>query len=169
PVVVRALHPMRIPGGVQITIPEFDLCTTIVFTGDNGRDGLLVWWQDQCRQTAPTAAEWTLKLARAELEKIRPVEEQLQRVAPEMRGSNGLMKDSERGRRLHQAFFYCKDSGGAYPEAQGALRPLRHLRGLRFDQAGDRSHPPPKKPNPRTPKTTKPPLKPGALKPRPPP
>src|SRR5262249_25103989 len=74
PGVVRSLKPNRIPGGVQITIAEFDLCTTIVFTGDNNRDGLLVWWQDQCRQTAPTAADWSIQLARAELAKIKPVE-----------------------------------------------------------------------------------------------
>ncbi|HEV3143755.1 MAG TPA: hypothetical protein VGZ47_07730 [Gemmataceae bacterium] len=164
PGVVRSLKPNRKPGGVEITIPEFDLCTTIAFTGDNARDGLLVWWQDQCRQTAPIAADWTIKLARAELAKIRPVEEQLQKMAPEFRGSDELLRDAEGKIKLAQSYYDGRDFRNAYLEAQRALRPLRHLMRLRFEQAVDKMQPPPEKPKPGSP-GARAPLKPEPSKP----
>src|SRR5262249_42490988 len=47
---VHSLQPKRVPGGVQITIPEFDVCTAVVFTSDLSPRGLLVYWQDLTRK-----------------------------------------------------------------------------------------------------------------------
>ncbi|HLW66927.1 MAG TPA: hypothetical protein VKS79_16550 [Gemmataceae bacterium] len=147
PGIVRSINnPKRVPGGVQITIPEFDLCTAVVFTGDNNKDGLLVWWQDQCRQTAPAAADWTIQLARAELAKIQPVEEQLQKIAPALKDTDNLLGDAAHRIQRAQEYLDGKDYRNAYLEGQRALRPLRHLMRLRFDQAVDAMQPPPEKP-----------------------
>src|SRR5439155_2541216 len=50
---LRALKPKTVTGGTQITIPEFDLTATVVFTGDLSPRALLATWHDKSRRMSP--------------------------------------------------------------------------------------------------------------------
>ncbi len=131
----RSLIPKRVQAGTEIVLPEFDLTTAIVFTGDYSGDGLLVNWQDQCRRLAKPAAEWTMDLASVELEKVERIHKQLDKLAPPIQGANNLLKDARDRLTLASAFHKSGKFREAYHEANRAMRPIRLLMRLDWDQA----------------------------------
>jgi hypothetical protein len=131
----RSLIPRRVQGGVEVVLPEFNLTTAIVFTGDYSRDGLLVNWQDQCRRLAKPAAEWTIDMANIELEKVATIHKQLEKEAPPVQGANSLLADARQRLAAATAFHRHGMYREAYHEANRAMRPLRLLMRLEWDQA----------------------------------
>jgi hypothetical protein len=135
PGAVRSFPVERITGGVQVTLTDFDLTRTIVFTNDTRPNGLIARWEDQSRQMAQKAAYLSYQLALKQLQQVETVERQLNPVAPVLRGSEDLVRDCrerlDRARRAYEG----QDFRAAYAEAQHATRPLRHLMRLRWEQA----------------------------------
>ena len=74
---VRSLVPQRIPGGTTITIPEFGLTTVVIFTADNGSNGLVVRFQERAKQNSKQAAGYASQLAEESLRKTNIVYEKL--------------------------------------------------------------------------------------------
>jgi len=134
PAEVRALRQRKTPGGTEVTVPEFDLTSIIVFTSDNTANGPLVYWQDQTRRMAPTAAQWTYDQTRAELAKVLKVHAEIDRFA-HVPGSNDLIDDCLRRLQHSRVYYANKDYRQAYFEAQRSLRPLRRLMRLEWEQA----------------------------------
>jgi hypothetical protein len=115
-----------VPGGTEVTIPEFDLTALIVFTSDTSKT--LVDWQDDIRHiTGDRSARWAVTLAAVEFNKTLQLHERLQRVAPPVRGANDLLKESERLYRAAEKYLDNGQANMAYREARRALRPLRML------------------------------------------
>jgi len=135
PVEVRSLVPKRIAGGQEIILPDFGLTAAIVFTGDMSSSGPLVHWQEQIPRIAKPAADWMLDMARLEFEKIRGITEQLASLAPPVPGSNVLLRDAETRLQTAAAFHAAGRAREAYHEANRALRPVRQLMRLQWEQA----------------------------------
>jgi hypothetical protein len=77
---VRSLRVERVPGGTRVVLPEFDVTASIVFTGDNGPTGLVVYFQNQVRRMRKLAAQWAHDLAEVELEKVVKIETELEEM-----------------------------------------------------------------------------------------
>jgi hypothetical protein len=117
----------RVPNGVELTIPEFDLVTPVVFTDDLSANGLVVWWQDEARKHGRLAARWALDLAAAEYEKVRAVHLRLAGTASEVRDPDALLQEVHGYYREAQKHFTNELYDKAYQDATRALRPLRVL------------------------------------------
>lgn len=124
---VTPLHAELVPGGTEVTIPDFDLTAAVVFTAD--LQSMLVRWQDHTRHVrGAQAASWAVALAVEEFNTTLQVHEKLTGVAPEVPNAAQYFEESKR--RVKQAEKY-RDNGQydhAYREATRALQPLRLLR-----------------------------------------
>jgi hypothetical protein len=122
---LRCLGHERVPGGTRIKIPEFSLTAAVLFTSDNGSNGMVVRLQDQARQNCQVAAQWAHDQAAVELEKVTKVHAELERLGHTLPDGQALLDDARR--RLEATAQHWK--GGeyrkAYLEAQRVLRPLR--------------------------------------------
>jgi hypothetical protein len=115
-----------VPGGTEITLPEFDLTAAIVFTTDTSN--LLVDWQNTVRHvTGERSARWAVTLAAVEFNKTLKLHERLAAVAPPIRGANDLFAESEKARRAAEKYLDNGQANMAYREARRALRPLRMI------------------------------------------
>jgi hypothetical protein len=122
-------------GGTELTIPEFDLTTAVVFTSDLSPEGLVVKWQDHSRRVSQLAAQWMIDLAMVEYEKVRKVHDQLTQLAPEVVNSGKLIRDCEKRLNLAREYERDGDYQSAYIEAQRSMRPLRILMRAHWEQA----------------------------------
>ncbi len=118
---------VKVPGGTQITIPEFDLVAPIVFTSDLSPNGLVVWWQDHGRKYGRIAARWALDMAAFEYEKVRAVHLKLMEAGSQVRDADVLLQETHRFYRDAQKNFAAELYDKAYLDATRALRPLRLL------------------------------------------
>jgi hypothetical protein len=125
----------KVTGGTELTIPEFDLVTPIVFTNDQTQTGLVVWWQDYTRKYGRAAARWALDLAAEEYAKTYAVHTRLVQQGVTVRGADDLFKQAvkfhEDARRNFGNDLYHK----AFADALRALRPLRVLMRDHWTQA----------------------------------
>ncbi|VTT96393.1 Uncharacterized protein OS=Pirellula staleyi (strain ATCC 27377 / DSM 6068 / ICPB 4128) GN=Psta_1862 PE=4 SV=1 [Gemmataceae bacterium] len=123
----------KVPGGTQLTIPEFDLVCPIVFTSD--RPGLVAWWQDYTRKYGRLSAKWALDMAAVEYEKVAAVHAKLVALGVNVKAADTLFQQStrfhEEARRQFAAELYDK----AYQDAVRALRPLRVVMRDHWQQA----------------------------------
>lgn len=115
-----------VPGGVEITIPKFDLTAAIVFTNDLSADGLVVRWQDNIRNgSAKRAAQLALEQSKEIYEKVHSVHDQLAGVAPSVRGVDELFAQSRVSLERAAKAMANNQPDVAYRESRTALRPLR--------------------------------------------
>jgi hypothetical protein len=135
PAEVRCLHQERVIGGTKITVPEFGLTTAVIFTSDNGPNGIVVRLQEQVRQSAKLAAQWAAYLAEEELSKVGRVQEQLVRLGHPLPDGEKLMEDARKRSRASVDLFNKGNYREAYAEAERALRPLRILMRAQWDDA----------------------------------
>jgi hypothetical protein len=135
PAEIRSIVPKRVAGGSEITLPDFSLTSAVVFTGDVAPDGMLVYWQDQCRRSAKPASEWSIDMARIELDKVRMITDRIAQVAPTIAGTDTLLRSAESHIRAAQAFHNDLKYREAYTEANRALRPIRQLMRLQWNKA----------------------------------
>jgi hypothetical protein len=136
PAEVHSLIPHRIAGASEITINDFSLTGAVVFTGDMGSDGPVVYWQEQVRKMVKPAADWSIDLAGLELAKIYTVTKQLAASqAPPVRGGELLVRDAEERMTLAKAFQKAGRYRDAYFEANRAMRPMRQLMRMQFELA----------------------------------
>jgi hypothetical protein len=127
PAYVKALKCERVVGGTQVTLPEFGLTAAILFTTDNGPQGLLARLQEQTRRHRKLAAQWAHDLAEAELAKVLAVEAELERDNHVLPDGPQLIADARRRLQVAEEHWKNGDFPEAYNEAQRALRPLRIL------------------------------------------
>jgi hypothetical protein len=132
---VRSLRSERVWGGTKVTVPEFGLTAAIVFTSDNGPNGLIAHLQDQARQMRPVAAQWAVSQAEAEVEKVAPVCSELQRMGHLPKDGPALLEDARRRLQTSSQLLAAGDARQAYLEAQRVLRPLRILMRACWDDA----------------------------------
>lgn len=115
----------RSPKGTELIIDEFDLAAPIVFTDDQGANGLVVWWQDHARRYGRLAARWALDLAAAEYEKVRVVYVKLQDMGKNVPGSERLFEKTQQYYKEAWQHFANEQYEKAYHDATRALRPMR--------------------------------------------
>lgn len=137
PAGVECLGPemKRVPGGVELTIPEFDTVAPVVFTDDVGANGLVAWWQDHARRYGRPAARWALDLARAEYEKVRAVHLKVVAAGGEVAGADRLFEQANGFFVSAQRHEANEQWDKAYKDATRALRPLRELMRVHWRQA----------------------------------
>lgn len=132
---VYALPIERVVGGTKVTVPEFSLTTAIVFTSDNGPNGLVVRLQDQTRRMRRTAAQWAHDLAEVEIEKVMKIEDELERGQHTLPDGKALADNARARLKNSVEFWNSGDYRQAYAEAQRALRPLRIMMRAQWEQA----------------------------------
>jgi hypothetical protein len=133
PGVVRPVEKTtRGPGGMQITLKEFDLTSAIVCTSDVE---LLVEFQKAERNNHQLAAQWAHDLAVAELKKVRTVYEHLDQAGHRLPDGPALLAKAERSLQQTEDLWDAHKYGEAYLEAQRALRPLRILQRASWEDA----------------------------------
>jgi hypothetical protein len=115
-----------VPGGVEITLPKFDLTAAIVFTNDLAPDGLVVRWQDNIRNgSAKRAAQLALEQAREIFDKVQGVHDRLASVAPPVRGADDLFLQARQSIERSAKAMANNQPDVSYRDARAALRPLR--------------------------------------------
>jgi hypothetical protein len=119
--------------GMRIVLPEFDLTSAIVFTSD--LSGMVVKWQNHARLMAPQVAQWAHDLAAAQLEKVKKTHAELEDLAPPVRNADELLRQAEERLESAQKYDKNKDYSNAYLEAMRALRPMRILMRMHWEQA----------------------------------
>lgn len=113
-----------VPGGTEITIPEFDTTAVVVFTNDTSN--LLVEWQDYTRHTSgERSARWATTLAQVEFNKTLKLQESLQNIAPTLNNVNKLFGDSKKSLDAAAKYLDNGQPNLAYREAMRAMWPLR--------------------------------------------
>jgi hypothetical protein len=129
---VESQNVVRCPGGMQITLKEFDLTTALVCTSDVN---LIVDLQMAERGGRRLAAQWAHDLAVAELKKVRAVHEELDRVGHRLPDGAGMLARCEKTLAHTEELWDVRRYGEAYLEAQRAMRPLRVLQRTCWDEA----------------------------------
>jgi hypothetical protein len=121
---VRALKPERVPGGMKVTLPEFGLATSIVFTADTQQ---IVRFQEMAQARRQQAAYWTYDMALYELQKVVAVERQLEEQGHTQPDAAALINDAQNRLQNAKKLWENRLFSEAYREAQRGLRPVRIL------------------------------------------
>ncbi len=133
PAEVRSLKLERVIGGTRVSLHDFSLTAAVVFTGDLG--GMVVQFQKQQRQMAPTAAQWAHDQAVEELAKVEKINAELEQAGRRLPDGADLLRKAreavEKSARLRQDGEHEQ----AFEEAQAALRSLRILMRAQWEQA----------------------------------
>jgi hypothetical protein len=135
PVEVRSLQYERVHGGTRVTIPEFGMTGAVLFTAENRPTGIIVSLQNQVPKMREQAAYWAQDLAHVEIEKVLPIEAQLEAAGHRLPDSKALVDDARRRLRACVEYYNNKDYRQAYQEAERSLRPLRILMRAQWEQA----------------------------------
>lgn len=116
---------VRGPKGTELIIDEFDMVAPIVFTDDQGANGIVVWWQDHARRYGHLAARWSIDLAAEEYEKVRIVHTKLVGMGVNVRGADRLFEETQRYYLEANRHLKNEQYEKAYRDATRALRPMR--------------------------------------------
>jgi hypothetical protein len=135
PADVRALRSERVIGGTSIVIPEFGLTSAIVFTSENGPDGVIVRFQNQVRSFAKIAAQWAIYLAQDEINKVSKIESELEELGHPLPDGRKLTDNARQRLQTATASWDKGDYREAFAEAERALRPLRILMRVQWEKA----------------------------------
>jgi len=122
----------RVPGGLKITLKEFDLTSAIVCTSDVNE---LIRLQNAEREYRQEAAHWSHDLAVAELKKVQAVYDQLDKAGHPLKDGPALLERAEKNLSKAEELWEAHRFGEAYLEAQRALRPLRILQRTCWEDA----------------------------------
>ncbi|MBM3996520.1 MAG: hypothetical protein FJ303_20565 [Planctomycetes bacterium] len=129
---VRGLKMERVDTGMRITLPEFGLTSTVVFTSDTQFMGRL---QDQSRARRQLAAQWSYDMAFYEYEKVVGLQPQLEQLGGAVPDANMLLADCKKRLQKSKDLWEGRNFSEAYLEAQRALRPLRILMRAQWEKA----------------------------------
>lgn len=132
---IKNLDRKRVNGGVEISLPKFDMTSIIIMTSDQG---LIEKLRKKIREISPQAAETSLKLSRAKLERCEKTNAELL----EMGVSKVARMDGpailERAReRLSQAevSLTSQDYHGSHTAARDCRQLLRILQRIQWREA----------------------------------
>jgi hypothetical protein len=129
---VRALKIERVVGGVQVTIPEFGLTSSVVFTSDTN---MVIRFQEGSRSRRQQAAKYTYDLASYSLEKMLKIEGELEQMGHALSDSASLTKDAQNRLNAAEKQWNIRLFTETYRESQRALRPGRILMKAQWDKA----------------------------------
>lgn len=111
---IRSLERKRVTGGIQITLPQFDVATAVVLTSDRGLVDLL---REKVESQKEASAKLSLELAKLKLERVTDVDRQLQKLGVGQSDSRlilerarGLLRqanDANSRRDFHTARLQC--------------------------------------------------------------
>jgi hypothetical protein len=132
---VRSLRTERVPGGTRVVIPEFGVTTALVFTGDNGPTGLVVYFQNQVRRMRKLAAQWSHDLAEVELDKVEKVEKELEEGKHTLPDGQALIREAKLRLAASVKNWNNGDFQEAYLDGQRAMQPLRILMRAQWEKA----------------------------------
>lgn len=121
--------------GMQVTLPEFDLTSAIVFTSDLKPEGMVAWWQSRSRLMAQQASQWARDLAGIEFQKVRKIHQELETIAPPVKMADDYLRQAEERLAQAQQYDASRDYANAYQEAMRAMRPLRILMRAHWETA----------------------------------
>ncbi len=133
PAEVRSIRPERVIGATRVTLHDFSLTAAVLFTGDLG--GQVVRLQNQQRQMAPTAAQWSHDQAAEELAKVEKIHGELEQAGHKLPDGPELL---QKARALLQECADLRRDGKheeAYEKSQAALRAVRLLMRADWDLA----------------------------------
>jgi hypothetical protein len=128
----------RVPGGVQITIPDFDTTAAVVFTSDLGPLGKVVRWQDATRCLAPLMALYAQQQAIEQYHKAKRTHARiLEAGGPDLPDAGAYELFHQAETHIHHAKAYAENNqfDVAYRESRRALRPLRVLMRAHWQKA----------------------------------
>ena len=132
PADVRGLKCERVTGGTKITIPEFGLTSTIVFTSDTN---VVIRFQEQARGRRQIAAQYTYDMALYELEKALTIEEKLEKQGHTLPDAAHLIADARKRLKTAKERWDNREFAEAYREGERALRPMRILMRAQWNKA----------------------------------
>ena len=127
----------RVPGGVELILPEFDVTAAIVFTTDLGIDGKVVKWQDETRfRLGENAARWSQQLAVEQYNKCLSTHKRiLEAGGPELIEAAELLQRARFAIDRAKQYADNKQYDVAYREARRALQPIRTLMRADWERA----------------------------------
>jgi hypothetical protein len=132
PADVRRLKIERVVGGTKVTVPEFGLTASIVFTSNTE---LVARFQEQAKGRRQQAAQWAHDMAAYELDKVMKVHEQLVQQKQSVPDGTTLIADAQTRLKRSRKLWDERAFAEAYLEAQRALRPLRILMRAEWEKA----------------------------------
>jgi hypothetical protein len=121
---VRSLKLERVVGGTKVTLPEFGLTASVVFTSDLD---LIKRFQVKSHAQRQNAAQWTYDLALYQRDKVVRIQDQLEKLGYTIPDASQLLSDSQNRLNAAKTLWETHQFSEAYREAQRALRPLRIL------------------------------------------
>ena len=130
---VRSLKWTRVLGGNEIVLHEFCLTAAVVFTSD--LTGMVVKFQKDQREMAPSAAQWAYDEAQEEFAKVEKVHRELEQMGQKLPDGEALLAKSKAYLESSLSNRRAGDHGEGYEEAQRALRPLRILMRAHWERA----------------------------------
>ncbi|MEZ6143694.1 MAG: hypothetical protein R3B84_24280 [Zavarzinella sp.] len=137
PVRVQSIHANTrvVPGGMEVTIAEFDLTSLVVFTGDLQTGGWIENWQNHTKRIRSHAASWACDLAEEQYRQTVFTHELLKGRAPKVEKAEYLLHDAYKRLLQAQRDRQGGNDESAYLEAMRVLRPLRVLQRIYWDDA----------------------------------
>lgn len=130
---LRALHPLRVAGGTLVTLDEFSLTSSILFTQDAGTSNKITKWAEQI---GARAAQLQCELAAAQLEQVEQMESRLSlRETPKAVPADWLPTAHRELQTSQQLLTGKRDYQEAYLHAERAMRPLRMLQRAHWQMA----------------------------------
>ena len=163
---VKALERQRVPGGLKITLPIFDVTALILVTSDMD---LVAKLEAAIARVRPRAVQMAIEQAQRRLETISAINTQLVIEGHPTKSGDALIKQSGEYIKSARERMEDADYEVAWSESRRAIRPLRLLMRAHWDDAfkatikavrvgrGQPEDPPKVKPGTRPPKELIPP------------
>lgn len=147
PVGLRPLNNRRVAGGMQITFDDFQLCSLVLITKD---EGVLATIKQRLQATALRAADAEHDLATESLAEFTAVERQLPRRPNESPVALEWLRKAKAQIAEADQDITANRRPESFLAARQALGPLEQFKRLRWEQAVTNDHKLPNSPSPFT-------------------
>ncbi len=132
---IKSLHRKRVSGGVQITIPKFDMTSIILMTSDRG---LIENLRKKVAALSPLSAKTSVQLCRAKLERCQKTNAKLveMRVSQIARMDGpAILKRAQNLSNQAEAALSSQNYHAARTHAQDSMQMLRILQRSQWNEA----------------------------------
>ena len=134
-VTTTGIQPLRrkiVSGGLEITLPDFDLTAAVIVTT---RTEIYQKLRERARRLAPKSASVYVGLAQAKLDRVKNVEVQLNAMAPDIPIAEVNLARAERLLIQAEAALQQQDYVGAVRYSKSVMQNLRSLQRAHWDTA----------------------------------
>ncbi len=131
---VRVLDHARVPGGRQITIPEFSVTSMVLVTTDMGLKDRI---EAAMARVRPRAVALAIEQAQLQLQGVLDIHQRLVADGHTVRDSADLLALAEKSIRSASDAQEREDYPLAWSETRRATRPLRYLMRVHWQEAVD--------------------------------